>query len=57
MNWIKPSKCTNFFTWMFFEWNFTNSKGQREIGWRLFGFEFLKYLTMKQWAEIIYKDE
>ena len=43
--WVKPSECISFWHWMYFTWDFRKRwKGSsiliREIGIRIFGFEF-----------------
>jgi len=33
-------ECTSFWTWVWSEWNFVNSAGERQEGYRIFGHEF-----------------
>lgn len=49
----KIKECKSFWTWLLSEWNFTNRFHQRELGIRIFGFEFIEYLTPEQWEKRI----
>ena len=39
----KIKKCTSFWSWLWYDWNYVTASGYREIGHRRFGFDVRRF--------------
>lgn len=40
------STCASFWTWLYYEWCFINSRFKREVGVRILGVEFVSFYAV-----------
>lgn len=50
--WLKPSDCTSFYTWLFHKWKFVNVEETHEWGVRILGLSISNF-KLRTWWEIL----